>query len=155
MPREILPLFLGKVKVDPETECWVWTKSTREGYGQITVNKRAWGAHRYAYTVYNGEIPEGKVVRHLCHNTRCCNPDHLVLGTDQQNWNDSRQIHRNDYFKKATIWQINGERYAGMRAARAGTGLPFATLLKYSTNGVFDVEAYRKACFDKSLEPKI
>lgn len=46
--------------------------------------------HHLAYEVKNGPIPEGMVVRHKCDNTRCCNPDHLVVGTQTENVNDSR-----------------------------------------------------------------
>ena len=45
-------------------------------------------AHRYAATQKYGVIPAGMVVRHTCHNPACVNPDHLLLGTHQDNVND-------------------------------------------------------------------
>jgi hypothetical protein len=52
------------------------------------------GAHVLAYTLTNGPIAKGMVVRHTCDNPRCCNPRHLILGTYRQNRQDMEQRHR-------------------------------------------------------------
>lgn len=57
--------------------CWVWEGHTlKSGYGS-TSRKRKYSAHRLAYSVYKGPIPEGMQVDHLCSNPPCGNPDHL------------------------------------------------------------------------------
>ena len=53
-------------------------------------------AHRVSYEAYNGEIPKGLVVRHKCDNPSCINPDHLELGTQQQNVADRENRGRRD-----------------------------------------------------------
>ena len=62
------------------------------GYGRIVVNKGgksfSYAAHRVAYELRNGEIPDGHVVRHKCHNPRCINPRHLETGTHADNAKD-------------------------------------------------------------------
>lgn len=45
-------------------------------------------AHRTSYSVFVGDIPDGLIVRHMCDNPLCCNPEHLELGTMRDNQQD-------------------------------------------------------------------
>lgn len=75
------------------TSCWAWGLGHSSGYGKFTfrVNgrDRVVYAHRYAWELINGPIPPHLVVRHRCDNGPCVNPDHLVLGTQRDNIQDS------------------------------------------------------------------
>jgi hypothetical protein len=73
------------------TPCIEWMGSrTRTGYGQRTINYRRWRAHRWAWTVQHGPIPDGAIVMHTCDNRACINVDHLRIGTQADNLNDMR-----------------------------------------------------------------
>jgi len=74
-------------KVDKTGDCWVWTASTRGsgGYGQFRIGKRQVFAHRVAYELEIGPIPEGLVIDHLCRNHLCVNPAHLEPVTEREN----------------------------------------------------------------------
>ena len=63
--------------------CLLWTGDiNRGGYGRLRWRGRYHSAHRLAYEVAIGPIPEGMKVLHRCNAPSCINPDHLLLGTN-------------------------------------------------------------------------
>lgn len=80
--------------------CWEWTgRCSVAGYGQIKDNYRTRGAHRVSYEIHNGAVPEGLQVLHHCDNPPCVNPEHLFIGTHQDNMDDkvSKNRQQNGY----------------------------------------------------------
>lgn len=77
--------FLRFVGAD-ENGCLIWQGyGTRNGYGQFSLNGRNAMAHRVAYEIFVGPIPEGLQTDHLCRMRRCVNPAHLELVTQSEN----------------------------------------------------------------------
>ena len=79
-------------KVDKGSGCWLW-QGTRDssGYGMVTILKprrTTTKAHRMAWTLTNGPIPDGLLVCHHCDTPQCVRPDHLFLGTAKDNAHD-------------------------------------------------------------------
>jgi HNH endonuclease len=69
--------------------CVVWSGClTKSGYGRLCRDNKVYRAHRVAYEEAKGPIPDGMMVRHLCHNRACVNVDHLEIGTAKQNTQD-------------------------------------------------------------------
>lgn len=79
----------ANVKIDKQTGCHLWMGHRDPGgYGRITVQRVRHLTHRLAWELKHGPIPEGMIVMHVCDNPRCCNPEHLKLGTRGDNNRD-------------------------------------------------------------------
>lgn len=87
-PEHVVKNFWSKVNYPGnDQDCWEWTAfRDRDGYGHF--DKSA--AHRLAWEFYNGPIPNGLLICHTCDNPPCCNPEHLVLGTNVENMLDMK-----------------------------------------------------------------
>jgi hypothetical protein len=71
--------------------CWIWSGLINtSGYGKIWYRKKTWTAHRLTYTMEVGPVPDGMYVCHSCDTPLCVNPEHLWLGTAQDNYDDMR-----------------------------------------------------------------
>lgn len=97
--------FLARILKQPNG-CWEWQgfRFKKTGHGQFWLDGHDIKAQRAAWILYVGEIPGSLYVLHKCNNARCVNPDHLYLGTHQDNMRDvalsgSRRNHGGTYKK--------------------------------------------------------
>lgn len=109
-PIEITPKlirrFWRKVDMRGDSECWLWkVGKDRLGYGQFMLSGKPRRAHRVAYYLWNIQWfgPEVKL-RHSCDARGCCNPNHLLPGTQADNMTDrmAREGYRTVGRKKRT-----------------------------------------------------
>lgn len=81
--------FWAKVAKGKKHECWIWEGAKKpSGYGNIRRNKKYTTAHRVAWEITFGQIPNDMQIQHSCDNRSCCNPSHLMLGTVMSNYID-------------------------------------------------------------------
>ena len=80
--------FWSKVEIKDTSSCWPWKASFGyRDYGKFKFLNTYVSAHRIAYLVTKGDVPQNLIVLHTCDNPSCCNPEHLGLGTiAENNW---------------------------------------------------------------------
>lgn len=124
----------SKVAIDPVRGCWLWQGFVHEmkptkwgfsvgGYGMIGYRGRGRPVHRVVWTIKHGAPAEGMQVCHACDVRHCCNPDHLWLGTRQDNLRDMAAKGRGLTGKKAMQTHcIRGHELSGDNVAYSNGG---------------------------------
>jgi hypothetical protein len=107
--------------------CWEWTsKSVKRSkcglaYGDFRVSRnKVIGAHRMAWELTNGPIPDGLCVCHKCDNPLCCNPSHHFLGTRADNVADMLAKGRKGVISPEGREKLRAERLGKKRDPRIG-----------------------------------
>jgi hypothetical protein len=101
-------------KIQKTDDCWLWVSSIDNiGYGRFCLDRRNAKAHRVAWQLYRGPIENGLFVLHKCDVRNCVNPDHLFLGTQDDNIKDcvrkgrlhmkKRMRMESDYVKQSAV----------------------------------------------------
>lgn len=114
-PGPIEPRFWAKVLVGSPNECWPWLASNGfRNYGKFKIGGTYRAAHIIAYELANNRLVDykkGEIIMHSCDNPKCCNPAHLILGTQSDNIRDRELRKRNDpalnghpRFHEGEIW---------------------------------------------------
>lgn len=126
--QSIADRFWKKVERSGADECWLWAGCKIKGYGQFLRGggQRVY-AHRFAYELARGPIPEGMLVLHRCDNPPCCNERHLFLGSDLDNMRDKVAKGRQARERRNGNGRLTDGQVAELRAMRT-SGATLETL---------------------------
>jgi hypothetical protein len=118
---EIVHLIERRSIGEPNTGCWIWDGAwDADGYGRAKFDGEGLPAHRLAWMGFRGRIPVGLTVRHRCDVSCCVNPDHLSLGTIQDNIDDrtasGRFGGRGHKSRRVTRWAREAKREPSVAA---------------------------------------
>lgn len=133
-PKPIKERFLSKINIDPNTGCWNWSGNKYgSGYGMMRVgtygiNRMQCAAHRISYVLFKGEIPPGLLVCHHCDNRACVNPEHLFVGTYDDNAKDASKKGRVAHGNQQPISKLNPDAVRAMRRIYNNGGISFKKL---------------------------
>lgn len=152
---DVQAAFWGLVDQGTPDDCWEWRgeiirgKSPgKGGYGRFVYLDRRVSAHRFAWEASRGEIPEGLWVLHRCDNRKCCNVEHLFLGTRQDNIRDMCEKGRNN--RKLSIEQV-----AEARAFYAKKNISQSTLaVRYGVSPAAVQNIMKKCRFGETKPPE-
>jgi len=118
---DLMSRFWAKVAISDAQSCLEWKANHNGRYGRISVNGKGIAAHRLAYLIAYGVVPN--TCRHKCRNTLCVNPLHLCDGTQSDNMNDAVKHGTHNQASKThcdwghpfdeenTVFRITGGRY--------------------------------------------
>lgn len=124
----LLLRFVTKVH-EATSGCLEWQGAkNRSGYGVINCGDRTRLAHRVAYRLYVGPVPDGMQVCHSCDNPSCVNPDHLWAGTNMDNVKDRDQKGRQPKGMNHGKVKFPTEVIEAVRAERATHGTTYQEL---------------------------
>ena len=129
---------------EPNSGCWLWLGNVaNHGYGRFCRRKGKRGkiqtfwVHRFSYQFHKGPIPDGLMVRHKCDVKICINPDHLELGTAQDNMDDMKERNRSAKNEKCARTKYSNEEVRQIRLINGWTLKEIAKLYKMTASNVW------------------
>ena len=142
--------FLKKIERCPKTGCWIWVgaKFSGKDRGQFWFRGTNWLAARAGWTIFRGELPDGKMLCHTCDRSLCVNPEHLYIGDQATNMWDRKVRERTSRWDKRYNFrqtpelekQVKDMRAAGMevKAICAALKIGRSTYFRMLRRGIVD-----------------
>lgn len=149
--KKVRAYISARVAVAADSGCWVWTGyygPKNKGYGSANFAGKRHAAHRLAYLAFVGPIEpleddQRVFVCHRCDLPRCCNPDHLFLGTHEVNMDDRNAKRRQAVGSRAGRAKLTEAQVAEIRRLR-GVFLNRELAARYGVSDVVISAVHRR-----------
>ena len=130
--------FWTKVDKKESYECWNYKEYLdKDGYGRFHYENGPIGAHVLAWILTRKcEVPEGKMILHMCDNPSCCNPDHLYCGNIFDNARDREKRNPVSAFKRSSNLKLREGEIWLIRKLKVIKSKHVYTRYKFSENFV-------------------
>ena len=122
---DMAPRFWRHVDKGAPGGCWQWTAGGNQlGYGQFRTPDGMKVAHRVAWELLRGSIPDGMELDHRCHNRGCVNPDHLRVVSRVENMQNHSGLYANNKSGHNGVVKVHNSwiAYAQVRGKRVHIG---------------------------------
>lgn len=133
--------FWSRVRKSDGDGCWEWTHTMSKGYGVIKMRGKAMHAHRAAWILANGPIPDGLFVCHACDNRPCVRLSHLFLGTHTDNMRDMHQ--KRPVWQRASQAKLTTDECLSIRQHRQSGSTLTAIAAKYNVSHAAIIKALK------------
>lgn len=146
-PQGIREFLVGR-REETANGCWEWPGATTRRYGVVRIKQRNWGVHRLmAWLDLGLDLFSVLQTCHVCDNRKCYNPQHLFIGTNKENYYDSKKKGRHAHGEKhghaktteEDVRRIREEakKYPSIRQAAFGLKLPYERVYSIVTRNTW------------------
>jgi len=136
--------FWSKVDIKGLNDCWEWTAYiSPKRRGHCRVNGKFMEAHRAVGIDKYGPLPTNVLVRHTCDNTICCNPNHLLIGSAQDNVDDRESRNRGAKGIKNGMAKLTEDQVKDIRDSKL-SGPKLARIYNVSDTTIYDIKNKNK-----------
>jgi len=136
--------FENNTELDEETGCVFLKNRRRDRYSTFYVDGKQMYAHRYAYTIYRGEIPKGMHVLHSCDTPACVHPIDLYLGTHQDNMTDRNKKGRTAKGEKIASHKLTDKQVEWVKKLKGVyTGVELGEMFNVTRHHISAIHTFR------------
>lgn len=112
--KDLFSRVIERVIFTPD-DCWEWQGGLSHGYGRVGLNNKTISTHKAMFEMFKGPVPSGMFLCHHCDNPKCCNPDHLFLGTQADNMKDCAKKKRHVFGERSKLAKLSNSDVAKIR----------------------------------------
>lgn len=135
--------FWDHVDKSDNSSCWPWVKGVFSHFphGKFKANGKTLKTHRVSYFLEFKHLPP--LLRHTCDNARCCNPFHIIPGSQKDNMNDMVERRRSTFGEKNPNAKLSEQDILEIRSSKDVSNKQLAKLFNVSSTQIQYIRSRR------------